>query len=130
MNPAPAPAGAGFLHRWTGFATLASSQNAARMNEPRTIIHLVVSGRVQGVGFRAWVEHEARRRGLNGWVRNRRDGTVEAVFAGAPQAVDDMVARCRAGPRSAAVTEVEVRDGTAADLALSGTDGFAQLPTV
>ena len=46
------------------------------------IRHVIVHGRVQGVGFRAFVEHEALRRGLEGWVRNRRDGSVEAVFAG------------------------------------------------
>ena len=52
------------------------------------IRHMVVRGRVQGVGYRAFVEHEALRRGLEGWVRNRRDGAVEAVFAGEPEAVD------------------------------------------
>ncbi|HWC92003.1 MAG TPA: acylphosphatase, partial [Pseudolabrys sp.] len=49
--------------------------------------HVAIRGRVQGVGFRAFVEHEALKRGVAGWVRNRRDGSVEAVFSGAPEAV-------------------------------------------
>ena len=51
----------------------------------RIIRHVVVRGRVQGVGYRAFVEYEAQRRELDGWVRNRRDGSVEAVFAGPPR---------------------------------------------
>src|SRR5579883_1659495 len=53
-----------------------------RMSQNRAIRRVIIRGRVQGVGFRAWTEHEARRRALDGWVRNRRDGAVEAVFAG------------------------------------------------
>ena len=55
------------------------------------IRHVTIRGRVQGVGYRAWVEHEALRRGLDGWVRNRRDGSVEAVFA--EDGPDDLAAR-------------------------------------
>ncbi|MCH6588225.1 MAG: acylphosphatase [Proteobacteria bacterium] len=61
-------------------------------------VRVVISGRVQGVWFRGWTVDEATARGLSGWVRNRRDGTVEAVFEGAPEAVDAMVEACRTGP--------------------------------
>ena len=59
---------------------------------------VTVTGRVQGVGYRAWVDHQARNHNLEGWVRNRRDGSVEALFAGPADIVSDMVARCRRGP--------------------------------
>jgi acylphosphatase len=65
-----------------------------------------ISGRVQGVWFRSWTVDEARRRGLEGWVRNRRDGTVEALFAGPARAVDDMIAACWQGPPAARVEAV------------------------
>jgi acylphosphatase len=71
-----------------------------------TIRHVMIRGRVQGVGYRAWVEHEARLRDLEGWVRNRRDGSVEAVFTGSEDAVADMVASCWRGPISARVDDV------------------------
>jgi acylphosphatase len=67
-----------------------------------------VHGRVQGVGFRAWTEGEAMSRDLSGWVRNRRDGTVEAVLRGEAEAVDEMLALLRRGPRSAYVSGIEV----------------------
>lgn len=70
------------------------------------IVRLTIEGRVQGVGFRAWTEHEAQRRGLDGWVRNRDDGSVEAVVAGDEEAVAGMVAACRLGPHGARVEEV------------------------
>ena len=56
-----------------------------------TTVHVMVTGRVQGVGFRAWVEREARARRLGGWVRNRADGAVEAVFSGAGPQVRSIV---------------------------------------
>ena len=71
---------------------------------------VVVSGRVQGVFFRDTCEREARAAGVGGWVRNRRDGTVEAVFEGDPVAVERMVAWCRRGPSRAVVTAVAVTD--------------------
>lgn len=93
--------------------------------------HVVISGRVQGVGYRAWTEQAAAGRCLRGWVRNRRNGTVEAVFIGPEAAVAAMIAACREGPRSAHVTGVETRDAAADDLAQSnGGDGFLFLPTV
>lgn len=73
-------------------------------------VHVVVNGRVQGVGYRAWVEDEALRRGLAGWVRNRRDGSVEAVFSGDDETVDSIVRACGDGPRLAIVSHVRIRD--------------------
>ena len=71
------------------------------------VYRIVLSGRVQGVGFRAWTERTARSLGLSGWVRNLRDGRVEAVFAGPSDVVDDMIARCRRGPDHARVEVLE-----------------------
>ena len=76
------------------------------------IRHMIVRGRVQGVGYRAFVEHEALRRGLEGWVRNRRDGSVEAVFAGSIEIVEAMIEACRRGPFSARVDTLDQREGT------------------
>ncbi len=70
----------------------------------------VVHGRVQGVGFRAFVEYTAERLGLEGWVRNRRDGTVEAVFAGPEQSVTAALEACRAGPRHGHVDRIDVEE--------------------
>ena len=68
---------------------------------------VVVHGYVQGVGFRFAVEREARARGVSGWVRNRPDGTVEAVFEGEPADVETLVEFCRRGPRGAVIERVE-----------------------
>jgi acylphosphatase len=68
---------------------------------------VLVQGVVQGVGYRAWVEREANARDLEGWVRNRRDGSVEALFAGPAAAVTEMIAACRRGPRTAKVEAVD-----------------------
>ena len=73
--------------------------------------HVIVSGRVQGVSFRAYTEHEARRHGVRGWVRNRADRSVEAVFEGPRAAGEAMVAWCRQGSPSASVTGVQVTTG-------------------
>jgi acylphosphatase len=87
-------------------------------------VHVVITGRVQGVGYRAWTEDEALRRGLNGWVRNRRDGSVEAVFSGGDTEVSDMLAACRVGPPAALVSSVVTTNApTPAD------SGFRMLPT-
>jgi acylphosphatase len=94
------------------------------------IRHVVIRGRVQGVGFRAWTEYTALERGLQGWVRNRRDGAVEALFAGPPDAVDAMIAACHQGPRGARVDAVDQRDGTSEEFALRRRDElFSLLPT-
>ena len=84
----------------------------------RVIRHLIARGRVQGVGYRAFVEHEALRRGLQGWVRNCRDGSVEALFAGPREVVDAMIAACRHGPFSARVDALDQREGSEDDLKL------------
>ena len=73
--------------------------------------HVVIRGRVQGVGYRAWTEYTALERGLSGWVRNRRDGSVEAVFSGPAEAVADMVDSCRRGPRGARIDAVDEQEG-------------------
>ena len=75
------------------------------------IRHVVARGRVQGVGYRAFVEEEALRRGLEGWVRNRRDGTVEAVFTGADATVATIIEACRRGPPAALVEAVDAQEG-------------------
>jgi acylphosphatase len=95
------------------------------------IRHVRISGRVQGVGYRAWVEHQARAHGLEGWVRNRRDGSVEALFSGPADDVADMVALCRRGPSLArvdAATE-EPASSDALNLRRAG-EGFSVLPTL
>jgi len=88
-------------------------------------IRLLVSGRVQGVGFRAFVERQALKRGLRGWVRNRRDGTVEALAIGGDAELAAMEEDCRRGPRLSRVDSVErfpAEDDGSAD--------FRQLPTL
>ena len=86
-------------------------------------VKLIITGRVQGVGFRDWVERQARQAGLAGYVRNRREGTVELVISGSEAQVDAMLAQCRKGPRLAIVDDIEVM----ADQ-WSG-HGFSILPT-
>jgi acylphosphatase len=74
--------------------------------------HLCISGRVQGVWYRASMQREARRLGVTGWVRNRRDGTVEAVVDGPPKAVEAMLEWAHRGPPAARVKNVSVTDTT------------------
>jgi acylphosphatase len=90
-----------------------------------------IIGRVQGVGYRAWVEHRAKAHHLEGWVRNRRDGSVEALFAGPADAVSEMNAECRHGPSSARVETVQEEPAgpDALNLRRPG-EGFSVLPTV
>ena len=73
-------------------------------------VRAIVSGRVQGVWYRGWTVDQAALRGLHGWVRNRRDGTVEAVFSGPAEMVDAMIAACWDGPPAAHVVSVETSD--------------------
>src|SRR5580692_1660333 len=95
------------------------------------IRQLTIRGRVQGVGYRAWVEYQARVHGLEGWVRNRRDGSVEAVFAGPASAVAEMVASCRRGPSSARVAAVEEEAAGPDALGLRHPgERFSMLPTL
>ncbi|HLZ04294.1 MAG TPA: acylphosphatase [Bradyrhizobium sp.] len=101
------------------------------MSKPRAILLVTIRGRVQGVGYRAWVEYQAVASHLEGWVRNRRDGSVEALFAGPPKAVAEMVALCRHGPPSARVEAVlnETARADQLDLRQAG-EAFSVLPTV
>lgn len=70
-------------------------------------LHLLIHGRVQGIGYRAWFADEAVSRGLSGFVRNRREGTVEAVISGPSEAVAAMLEACRSGPAHAHVERIE-----------------------
>lgn len=93
--------------------------------------HVVIHGRVQGVGYRAWTEVTALERGLEGWVRNRRDGSVEAVFGGPEDDVDAMIAECRRGPPGARVETIDQRAATADEIALRrGDELFSLLRSV
>jgi acylphosphatase len=85
---------------------------------------------VQGVGYRAWTEYSAEGRGLHGWVRNRRDGSVEAIFAGSENEVRAMIDDCRKGPPGSRVDAIEEREGTAEELMLRSGYRFAMLPSV
>ena len=76
-----------------------------------SVRRVVMRGIVQGVGYRAWAEDEALRRDLEGWIRNWRDGTVEAVFSGPDQEVEAIIAACRQGPRGARVDAVDIAEG-------------------
>jgi acylphosphatase len=96
---------------------------------PDRIVHVVVRGRVQGVGYRAWLHRQAGAHGLEGWVRNRRDGAVEAVFAGAPGIVEAMLAACRRGPASASVEAIDVEDGAPSLVPGLGSGRFDVLAT-
>jgi acylphosphatase len=86
--------------------------------------HLRIHGRVQGVGFRNYIEHKAAQHGIGGWVRNRADGSVEALVCGAPQAVAELIECAKRGPRASAVERVEVFDSTEMHSA------FSRRPTI
>ena len=96
-----------------------------------TIRHVTIRGRVQGVGYRYFVERAARSRDLEGWVRNRRDGSVEAVFSGPAEAVTAMIAVCRRGPSSARVEALqdEAANPDMLNLREAG-ERFSVLPTI
>ncbi len=80
--------------------------------------HIIIRGRVQGVGYRAWTEYTALERGVQGWVRNRRDGAVEALFVGPQEAVAGMIEACRHGPHGCGVDLIDQREGAADEFAL------------
>ncbi len=90
-----------------------------------TALHVIVEGRVQGVGFRAYVEREAKTRSLKGWVRNRSDGSVEAVFMGNEEEVQSMIVACHRGPRMSLVRNVKSEQHPPGDWR-----GFDVWPTV
>ena len=89
-------------------------------------VRVVIRGSVQGVGYRAWASGLARALGLSGWVRNRRDGTVEAVFRGPADVVAEMLEDCAEGPPFATVEGVEQHPASAAE---AGKGGFEQRET-
>jgi acylphosphatase len=94
------------------------------------VVLVRVGGRVQKVGYRAWTEGQAGARGLHGWVRNRANGDVEALFAGSAAVVDAMIAACWQGPRSAVVGSVDVEPADEQVLHQRGSAIFAVLPTI
>jgi len=86
---------------------------------------VIVRGRVQGVWYRGWTVDQAAELGLSGWVRNRRDGSVEILAEGPEEAVAALVERCRSGPSSARVEQVEVEEAEE-----TAPPGFFQKPTL
>jgi len=82
------------------------------------IFQVVIRGRLQGIGFRAWTEITALELGVEGWVRNCRDGCVEALFAGSEEVVLTMIELCRNGPPGATVEMINQREASPQDLAL------------
>lgn len=88
-------------------------------------VKVIVSGKVQGVGFRSFLSTLAEKIGVNGWVRNRTNGTVEAMFQGEEAFVDAMLRKCKEGPPRARILRMDVEE--AKDIV---DKGFKQLPTV
>ena len=80
--------------------------------------HVIIRGRVQGVGYRAWTEYTALERGVQGWVRNCHDGGVEALFAGPEETVANMIEACRNGPSGARVDGIDQREASPDELTL------------
>jgi acylphosphatase len=114
-------------HEVTG-STRIGEENWMSLGE-RKMVLVRVHGRVQGVAYRAWTVYEAMDRGLDGWVRNRMDGTVEAVVAGLSSEVDRMIDACRNGPPAARVTHVEVDIVASVVPAVEQGSGFDQIAT-
>lgn len=80
------------------------------MSTDSKTVRAVIRGRVQGVSYRAWTKKQADRHGVTGWVRNRPDRTVEALFSGPAEAVDALLAACQRGPFAARVDGIEVTE--------------------
>lgn len=95
------------------------------------VVRLLIHGRVHGVGFRAFVEREARERGVEGWVRNRRDGSVEAVMASDELTLDEMIEVCGRGPAVARVDWLDIEEAVADDVAKRAAgESFSVIQTV
>ena len=88
-------------------------------------VRLIITGRVQGVGYRIWAERTASALGVRGWVRNRADGSVELLAIGDDDAVSLLIAACRQGPRGATVTDLAISDADA-----DGSARFSARPSV
>jgi acylphosphatase len=99
------------------------------MTDIEKIVVVRIRGLVQGVGFRAFVQQEAESRHVEGWVRNRSNGDVEALFVGAAPAVDALIVACRRGPDLAHVTDVSPRDAQDRETS-PAPRGFRTLPTL
>ncbi|CAN6809833.1 unnamed protein product [Brassica oleracea] len=89
-----------------------AESGAPHQSDSSKTVRMVIKGRVQGVCYRNWTVENAEQLGLKGWVRNRRDGSVEALFSGPPEAVEEMQQRCRRGPPAAMVTGLEAFPST------------------
>jgi acylphosphatase len=87
---------------------MTSSEMVDKTKDKRRTVTVKIEGRVQGVYYRAWTYETALSLGLDGWVKNANDGSVEAVFSGPPAAVEDMLRRCADGPRDAKVSAVKI----------------------
>jgi acylphosphatase len=98
------------------------------MTSEAMIVRVTIGGDVQGVGYRVWLQMEARAAGVRGWVRNRSSGDVEALFSGPPDAVEALCAACWRGPAQARVDKVEVVEADPA--ALGPGAGFRQIATI
>ncbi|HEY5225803.1 MAG TPA: acylphosphatase [Methylovirgula sp.] len=104
-----------------------ASQKAAH---GETIVRIVVRGRVQGVGYRAFIQSQAQARGITGWVRNRRNGDVEAILAGPAEAINALCEVCREGPPHAIVETLEITPADRSAVTdLEAQDGFVTRPT-
>ena len=101
------------------------------MLQAERIVRVTIRGLVQGVGYRAWTQIHAEARGVKGWVRNRSNGDVEAVFAGPAEAIEALCASCWRGPSLARVDRVEVVEADAAALKERGAGPeFRQIATI
>jgi len=100
------------------------------MNDASRLLRLHISGLVQGVGYRAFLAREATRLGVHGWVRNRLDGSVEALARGAPEALDALVDAAKRGPGGSRVDAVRIEPADDAALGdASGGEGLTIAPT-
>ncbi|GLT89803.1 hypothetical protein SLE2022_077730 [Rubroshorea leprosula] len=91
----------------SSMTTPQAAGDSSQASQTKTV-RLVIKGRVQGVFYRNWTVENATQLGLKGWVRNKRDGSVEALFSGSPDVVQEMEQRCRRGPPDAMVTGLQV----------------------
>jgi acylphosphatase len=97
----------------------------------RIVRRLSIRGKVQGVGFRYWTRRAAKDFGVEGWVRNRRDGSVEALLAGPQSAVAALIEACKRGPSSAQVAALNVEEASDSQLNLRRHgEAFSELPTI